>query len=765
MSDTDITNDLICDDVESVAFLTGLYPKDIAILSASWPLGIPGKPKRNADFFSKSFYPEQIEEMKAWISSHNNAGYNIYFSINPVKQWLESKATKNDILEARRLFVDMDPRPGEDIAEERSRAHLLLTTKLPAGILEPSIIIDSGGGFWGLWEIFPEPVDGYRDEGHKEGPLTEAVEDRGRGLEQAFPGADKCRNIDRICRLPGTINWPDKKKLAKGRKPAKAKLLKFDLSLKYKLSDFPEVRNSAEPKAGLPQKYDLAAIDDDLGVLDKYNIPERIKTIIKLGQDPDKAKKGDISRSGWLWFALLALLRSAVPDEVVYSIITDARFGISAHILDKKKRAHEYARKQIAKARLLLQDPQQMQWTSTTQEGNPLRSFDNTIIAILKLGITCQYDTFHDRFIIGGQVVELMAGELTDGVCAVLRKIIFDRFGFDPAKNNIYDATSYLCHFNAYNPVVEMFDGLEWDGVERLSYFLSKYLGAEDTLINRFIGRIMLIAAVRRARHPGTKFDTIVVLEGKQGTGKSSALVILAGRENFSDQPILTLDTKAQREAVRGILIYELCELEGLGRAEINKVKAFASRQDDRARPAYGRFLQSQPRTCIFVGTTNEDEYLRDNTGNRRFLPVKTGDIDLDALIADRDQLWAEAAYYEAQGESITLPQELWDEAAAIQKSRVEHDPWIDILMNISAERVNGHFRITPAEIFQEYLLLPKEKWTNALSKRLAAAMRQLGWEGPGPARYPSGMRRAYTKPIPPGEPEIAVKDEDDIPF
>jgi predicted P-loop ATPase len=167
------------------------------------------------------------------------------------------------------------------------------------------------------------------------------------------------------------------------------------------------------------------------------------------------------------------------------------------------------------------------------------------------------------------------------------------------------------------------------------------YLGAEPTPLNKAIGRIVLLAGVRRIRRPGSKFDTIMVLEGPQGGGKSTAIKMLAGPENFSDQELLTLDAKAQMEALEGVWILEIAELEGISRADTAKVKAFASRSDDNARPAYARFKEKRPRQTIFIGTTNDDKYLRDMTGNRRFWPVKIGQIDLEALARDRDQLWA----------------------------------------------------------------------------------------------------------------------------
>jgi len=189
--------------------------------------------------------------------------------------------------------------------------------------------------------------------------------------------------------------------------------------------------------------------------------------------------------------------------------------------------------------------------------------------------------------------------------------------------------------------------------------------------LNRAIGRKMLIAAVRRARKPGCKFDYIIVFEGLQGTGKSSVLCILAGDGNFSDAEILGMDKQDQQEAVQGIWIYEIAELEGLSKAEVTKVKLFASKTHDMARPAYGRHRVDRPRRCIFVASTNDDKYLRDTTGNRRYWPIKTPKIDLDGIARDRDQLWAEAALAEATGEALVIPEELWPEATAQQLARM----------------------------------------------------------------------------------------------
>jgi predicted P-loop ATPase len=270
---------------------------------------------------------------------------------------------------------------------------------------------------------------------------------------------------------------------------------------------------------------------------------------------------------------------------------------------------------------------------------------------------------------------------------------------------------------------------------------LSDYLGAEDTPLNRAIGRKMLTAAVRRVRHPGCKFDYVVVFEGKQGTGKSTVLRILAGEENFSDQLILHLDPRAQQEACEGVWIFELSELAGLRRTEIETVKSFITKTEDNVRPAYGRFRVDQPRRCIFVGTTNDSEYLRDATGNRRFLPVKTGTILLAKLEAERDQLWAEAAAAEAQGEPLTIPEHLYAAAAEQQEQRMMKDPWDEVLAAArgSIALVDGGHpeeRISAHYLLAKHLELSGQQLNDGAWKRLRNAMHRLGWQGPKKMRF-----------------------------
>ena len=220
----------------------------------------------------------------------------------------------------------------------------------------------------------------------------------------------------------------------------------------------------------------------------------------------------------------------------------------------------------------------------------------------------------------------------------------------------------------------------EWDKIPRVDTLLVDYLGAVDTPYVRAVTRKELCAAVTRVFHPGTKFDTLLVLIGDQGIGKSTLIARLA-MDWFSDS--LTLsdinDGKAGAEKLQGIWIMEIGEMAGMRKAEQEKLKAFFGRQDDKYRAAFGRRVQSHPRQSVMFGTTNaESGFLRDITGNRRYWPVTvlgTGTRKPWELTQDDvNQIWAEVLVLVAKGEPLTLPADLEEQAKAEQNSAMEKD-------------------------------------------------------------------------------------------
>lgn len=225
----------------------------------------------------------------------------------------------------------------------------------------------------------------------------------------------------------------------------------------------------------------------------------------------------------------------------------------------------------------------------------------------------------------------------------------FQHAGIGVSPRVAAQAVEVVARGHPYHPVREYLCGCIWDGTPRLDRWASRYLGAEDTLYVRAVTTRWLISAVARILDPGCKADCVLILEGRQGLGKSTALRILGG-EWFADE-IAVLGTKDAAMQVAGVWIIELAELDSLTHAAADRVKAFVSRPTDRFRPPYGSRVIEQPRQSVFAGSVNHSAYLRDETGARRFWPLACTAIDLDALGRDRDQIWAETRQRYLSGE------------------------------------------------------------------------------------------------------------------
>lgn len=373
--------------------------------------------------------------------------------------------------------------------------------------------------------------------------------------------------------------------------------------------------------------------------------------------------------------------------------------------------------------------PVAIRFKDTTEEGFPKATMANAAQAIRGMHVECSKDMFHEKYLVGGHPIAQWAGDLSDDAIVILRRNIRSIYGFDPGEQHTRTGATQLCLENQFDPLLQFLDGLKWDGVSRIDRWLTTYLKAPDTALNRAIARIVLVAAVRRARHPGCKFDQIVVLESMEGFGKSSAIEILAGgREYFSDQQVLGLDEKTQQEAAVGVWLFEIADLKGMRRADVEHIKAFASRKVDRARPAYGRFRIDKPRRCIYFASTNEDDYLKSDTGNRRFWPVRVGEADLTGLARDREQLWAEACAAEAAGESIVLKRELWGDARVEQDDRMEHEPWTEAIHNYLTLEKQADVTVRQVLCDNRFIQLKPEALNHGAMARAARALRSLGF-------------------------------------
>ena len=251
------------------------------------------------------------------------------------------------------------------------------------------------------------------------------------------------------------------------------------------------------------------------------------------------------------------------------------------------------------------------------------------------------------------------------------------------SKDRVFDAVNVVASENKFHPVRDYLDGCTWDGVPRVETVLIDYLGADDNAYTRAVTRKALVAAVARIYRPGCKFDYMLTIRGQQGLGKSALIAKLGGKW-FSDS-FTTMQGKDAYEQVQGVWIMEVGELAGMRKAEAETIKLYISKQVDRFRPAYGRRLQEFPRQCIFIGTTNETQFLRDTTGNRRFWVVDTPNKPVKDMWEELTpemvmQIWAEAVEIYKAGEELFLPRTLEKVAREVQESFEEENPRTGII-------------------------------------------------------------------------------------
>lgn len=363
-----------------------------------------------------------------------------------------------------------------------------------------------------------------------------------------------------------------------------------------------------------------------------------------------------------------------------------------------------------------------------TNRGTPTKSIDN-VLRILEAWEPYKGAFWYDAFY--GTIRRKDGSEerdWTDHDTLALTVNIQRRIGMQQLDDNIVDKAVRLCaKRHPRNEPVEWLDSLEWDGINRLEMFFADVFDVDSTPYTMAVAKNFWISMVARIIDPGCKVDNMVILEGPQGALKSTSLEIIAGK--YYTEMKESVSNKDFFMVLHGKFLVEIGELDAFSKAEASRIKLVVSSRSDRYRSPWARRAEDHPRSNIFVGTTNKKVYLRDETGGRRFWPIRCRRVDLSALRANRDHLFAEAVHRFRAGETW------WEvpmmEAAAEQESRRVADPWEESIEQWLNEQI-GIEQITTMRVMRKALDMEASRCDRSSTIRVNSIMQRLGYERAG---------------------------------
>ncbi len=316
----------------------------------------------------------------------------------------------------------------------------------------------------------------------------------------------------------------------------------------------------------------------------------------------------------------------------------------------------------------------------------------------------------------------------------------------------IEDALNIEFDKNSFHPIRDYLNGLKWDGQKRIDNLLIDYFGADKNIYSKEAIRKMLCGAVARIFDPGEKFDLVLTLTGEQGTGKSTFIKRL-GREWFSDS-FYTVNGKEAFEQLQGSWLIEMAELSGMRKSEVEPIKHFISKTEDTFRPAYGRIQETFKRQCVFFATTNENDFLRDPSGNRRFMPVSINtDRIKKSVLSDNElnkdqinQIWAEAVTLYRKGEKLCLSEQAEEIAKNKQKIHSQVDDRFGIVSNYLEMKLPENWDKLALDERRTYIHSPDDEQKEGTVLRESVSVAEIWCECLGKEK--ADMTQFNTRPI-----------------
>ena len=433
----------------------------------------------------------------------------------------------------------------------------------------------------------------------------------------------------------------------------------------------------------------------------------RVAESVRVLQLPDLPPKGDVSD----WLA-----NGGSADALLELVSTTA----------KEQNVADSGRVARTSSRNIEQPSDEDELLMPDKEIRPLPILANALVLLRTLG-ELKGRFAYDEMLCAPVMTKSPAEAMTDTDVGDVAVILQRQGGLRKIGREIVrDAIEMIAKQNAFHPVRDWLESLVWDGVPRIHSFAAVYLGCEDTPYADAIGSMFLLAMVARILKPGCKADHMVILEGPQGILKSTACNVLGGKYFSDSLPELSAGKDVSMH-LRGKWLLEVPELHAFNRAEANQLKSFLSRDVERFRPPYKHLDVFEPRQCVFVGTSNKDAYLKDETGGRRFWPLKCGTIDIDRLRQDRAQLFAEAVA-EFRNGIPWWPDHEFEERyiKPEQEARYEFDPWFETIRDGLQMAMRDSWTTRQVADLVEIKI---DRLGMLEQKRISAIMRKLQWK------------------------------------